>query len=131
MTDDIVERRELNQRLEGRIARVEKDLAAHGEQLIRTSQAIASMKETSAERLEYIKDRFDELKHADDKILLRLEKRNQFGRWITNLALGVLFVVAGAINSMYLEPMTESIATIERRLLAVEIKTLPAPLEPK
>lgn len=119
------------ERLERRIGHVERELASHGEQLVRNSQAIISMKETSAERLEYIKERFDEMKAADDKILLRLEKRNQFGRWVTNLALGILFVAAGAINGMYLEPMSESISTLERRLLAIEVKEPPAPLEPE
>lgn len=119
------------ERLERRIGHVERELASHGEQLVRNSQAITSMKETSAERLEYIKERFDEMKAADDKILLRLEKRNQVGRWVTNLALGLLFVAAGAINSMYLEPMSESISTLERRLLAMEVKEPPAPLEPE
>ena len=119
------------ERLERRIGHVERELASHGEQLVRNSQAITSMRETSAERLEYIKERFDEMKAADEKILLRLEKRNQFGRWVTNLALGILFVAAGAINGMYLEPMSESISTLERRLLAVEVKEPPAPLEPE
>ena len=119
------------ERLERRIGHVERQLAAHGEQLVKNSQAIASMKDTSAERLEYIKERFDEMRVWDEKILMRLEKRSQFGRWVTNLALGILFVAAGAINSMYLEPMSESISTLERRLLAVEVKEPPAPLEPE
>jgi hypothetical protein len=73
------------ERLERRIGHVERQLATHGEQLVRNSQAITAMKDTSSERLEYIKERFDEMRVWDEKILMRLEKRSQFGRWATNL----------------------------------------------
>jgi hypothetical protein len=109
-------------RLERRMSHLERSVAAQGAQMVRNADAIASMKETSQERLEYIKDRFDEQKRTDEKILARLEKRNQFGRWITNLAVGILFALAAAVNNAYLEPMTESITGIERRLLALEAR---------
>lgn len=131
MDDDVIERRTLNERLERRIGHVERQLAVHGEQLVLNSQAIASMKETSAERLQYIKERFDETRDDNDKILKTLEKRSAFGKWMTNLVLGVLIVMAGAINSLYLEPMAESINTLERRILTMESKRPPAPMEPE
>ncbi len=107
-------------RLERRIGHVERELAAHGTQLIRNVEAVEHLKETSEERLRYIREQFDEAKRRDEHILELIRGKGENNKWLFNVILSIVFALFVAVNYAYIEPIVETINTVERRLLDVE-----------
>lgn len=107
-------------RLERRIGHVERELAAHGTQLIRNVEAVEHLKETGEERLRYIREQFDEVKRRDENILELIRGKGENNKWLFNVILSIVFALFVAVNYAYIEPIVETINAVERRLLDVE-----------
>jgi hypothetical protein len=107
-------------RLERRIGHVERELAAHGTQLVRNSEAIDYMKAASDERLAYIREQFEDARKRDEAIISTLEGKGENNKWLFNVILSIVFALFVAINYAYVEPIVDTINTLERRLLDVE-----------
>ena len=107
-------------RLERRIGHVERELAAHGTQLVRNAEAVEHMKENSEERLRYIRDQFEEAKRRDENILDVIRGKGENSKWLFNVILSIVFALFVAVNYAYIEPIVETINAVERRLLDVE-----------
>lgn len=96
--------------IERRIGHLERTIQAQGTLLASNAEAVRKMEERSAERLEYLKERFD-------SIDARLERSDASGKYWTTTLLSVVFAVAISINYMYIEPIVEDVKALERRLL--------------
>jgi hypothetical protein len=107
-------------RLERRIGHVERELATHGTQLVRNSEAIDYMKAASDERLAYIREQFEDARKRDEAIISTLEGKGENNKWLFNVILSIVFALFVAINYAYVEPIVDTINTLERRLLDVE-----------
>ena len=110
-------------RLERRIGHVERELAVHSTQLARNSDAIQHMRASSEERLQYIREQFEESRRRDEKILNHIDGKTTSNKWALNLVLSIVFAFVVGVNYVYIEPIIDSVKTIERRILDVE-KTL-------
>jgi hypothetical protein len=107
-------------RLERRIGHVERELSAHGTQLVRNSEAIDYMKSASDERLAYIREQFEDARKRDEAIISTLEGKRENNKWLFNVILSIVFALFVAINYAYVEPIVDTINAVERRLLDVE-----------
>lgn len=111
-------------RIDRRIGHVERELQAHGTELVKNSQAINEIKTSSAERLEYIRERFDSQGNTEAEhyrnLLERLDNKNTSSKWLVNLTITCVFAFIVGVNYVYIEPLVESMNAIERRLLDVE-----------
>ena len=111
---------DLIERLERRIGHVERELAVHSTQLARNSDAIQHMKSSSEERLQYIREQFEESRRRDEKILNHIDGKEGRNKWALNLVLSMVFAFVVGVNYVYIEPVIDSVKTIERRMLDVE-----------
>jgi len=111
-------------RIDRRIAHVERELQTHGTELVKNSQAINEIKNSSAERLEYIRERFDSQGQTEAEhyriLLERLDNKNSSSKWLVNVIITCVFAFIVGVNYVYIEPLVESMNAIERRLLDVE-----------
>jgi len=107
-------------RLERRIGHVERELAAHGGQLVRNAEAIEYLRDSSDERLRYIREQFDDAKKRDEAIIDNLRGKGENNKWLFNVILSIVFGLFVAINYAYVEPIVDTINAVERRLLDVE-----------
>ncbi len=99
--------------IERRINHLEQTILAQGSLLTANATSLARQEERSAERLEYLRERFD-------IIDARLERSSNFSRyWITTM-LSVVFAVAVSVNYMYIEPIIDDVKALERRLMVHE-----------
>jgi hypothetical protein len=107
-------------RLERRIGHVERELATHGGQLVRNAEAIEYLRDSSDERLRYIREQFDDAKKRDEAIIDTLRGKGENNKWLFNVILSIVFGLFVAINYAYVEPIVDTINAVERRLLDVE-----------
>jgi hypothetical protein len=107
-------------RLERRIGHVERELATHGGQLVRNAEAIEYLRDSSDERLRYIREQFDDAKKRDESIIDTLRGKGENNKWLFNVILSIVFGLFVAINYAYVEPIVDTINAVERRLLDVE-----------
>lgn len=115
MTDDDVTRK---------LGHVEKELAAHGSALATTAQQMSHLAHRSDERLDYIRERFDDLKEDGRVISAMLDRRHEemlaARRKIITLAFTVLVTCFSALWLAVIAPMQEKLAILDRRLIDAE-----------
>jgi Mg2+ and Co2+ transporter CorA len=115
MTNDDVTRK---------LGHVEKELAAHGSALVSTAQQMSHLAHRSDERLEYIRERFDDLQEAGRAISAMLDRRHEemlsARRKIISFASTVLITCFSALWMAILAPMQEEMAILERRMIDAE-----------
>jgi hypothetical protein len=115
MTDDDVTRK---------LGHVEKELAAHGSALATTAQQMSHLAHRSDERLDYIRERFDDLKEDGRVISAMLDRRHEemlaARRKIITFAFTVLITCFSALWLAILAPMQEELAILDRRLIDAE-----------
>ena len=117
MTDDDVTRK---------LGHVEKELAAHGSALATTAQQMSHLAHRSDERLDYIRERFDDLKEDGRVISAMLDRRHEemlaARRKIITLAFTVLVTCFSALWLAVIAPMQEKLAILDRRLIDAETR---------
>ena len=117
MTDDDVTRK---------LGHVEKELAAHGSALATTAQQMSHLAHRSDERLDYIRERFDDLKEDGRVISAMLDRRHEemlaARRKIITLAFTVLVTCFSALWLAVIAPMQEKLAMLDRRLIDAETR---------
>ena len=115
MTDDEVTRK---------LGHVEKELAAHGSALATTAQQMSHLAHRSDERLDYIRERFDDLKEDGRVISAMLDRRHEemlaARRKIISFAFTVLVTCFSALWLAVIAPMQEDLVLLERRLVDAE-----------
>lgn len=115
MTNDDVTRK---------LGHVEKELAAHGSALATTAQQMSHLAHRSDERLDYIRERFDDLKEDGRVISAMLDRRHEemlaARRKIITFAFTVLITCFSALWLAILSPMQEELAILDRRLIDAE-----------
>ena len=99
--------------IERRIGHLEREVATQSSLLAANAESVKKMEERSAERLEYLKERFD-------SIDARLERADSSSKYWTTTVISVVFAIAISVNYMYIEPIVEDVKALERRLLHVE-----------
>ena len=120
-------------RLERRVGHVERELSVHSAQLARNSEAIQNMQQQSTERLQYIREQFEESKRRDEAILSEIAGKAGARKWAISLALSIAMAFIVGVNYIYIEPIVESVKTMERRILNVErdLRSVDTSSEPK
>ena len=117
MTNDDVTRK---------LGHVEKELAAHGSALATTAQQMSHLAHRSDERLDYIRERFDDLKEDGRVISAMLDRRHEemlaARRKIITLAFTVLVTCFSALWLAVIAPMQEKLAILDRRLIDAETR---------
>ena len=115
MTDDEVTRK---------LGHVERELAAHGSALATTAQQMSHLAHRSDERLDYIRERFDDLKEDGKAITVMLDRRHEdmlaARRKIITFAFTVLVTCFSALWLAIIAPMQEEMVLLERRLVDAE-----------
>ena len=115
MTDDEVTRK---------LGHVERELAAHGSALATTAQQMSHLAHRSDERLDYIRERFDDLKEDGKAITVMLDRRHEdmlaARRKIITFAFTVLVTCFSALWLAIIAPMQEELVLLERRLVDAE-----------
>jgi len=109
-----------------RLAHLEREVAALGQGVVLSTQAAQATERASAERLEYLKERFD-------SVDARMERSDSSSKFWTTTALTILFTAAISVNYMYIEPVVDKVKGLERRLLYVEkyINTIESKSDPE
>jgi Ribonuclease G/E len=108
-----------------RLAHLEREVAALGQGVVLSTQAAQATERASAERLEYLKERFD-------SVDARMERSDSSSKFWTTTALTLLFTVAISVNYMYIEPVVDKVKALEWRLMYVEkyintVESMPDP----
>ena len=115
MTDDEVTRK---------LGHVERELAQHGSALATTAQQMSHLAHRSDERLEYIRERFDDLKEDGKAIYVLLDRRHEdmlaARRKIVTFGFTVLITCFSALWMAVIAPMQTELAILERRLIDAE-----------
>ena len=115
MTDDEVTRK---------LGHVERELASHGSALATTAQQMSHLAHRSDERLDYIRERFDDLKEDGKAITVMLDRRHEdmlaARRKIITFAFTVLVTCFSALWLAIIAPMQEELVLLERRLVDAE-----------
>jgi hypothetical protein len=107
-----------------KLGHVEKELAAHGSALATTAQQMSHLAHRSDERLDYIRERFDDLKEDGRVISAMLDRRHEemlaARRKIISFAFTVLVTCFSALWLAVIAPMQEDLVLLERRLVDAE-----------
>lgn len=115
MTDDEVTRK---------LGHVERELSAHGSALATTAQQMSHLAHRSDERLDYIRERFDDLKEDGRTISALLDRRHEdmlaARRKIVAFAFTVLVTCFSALWLAVIAPMQEELVMMDRRLIDAE-----------
>ena len=115
MTDDEVTRK---------LGHVERELSAHGSALATTAQQMSHLAHRSDERLDYIRERFDDLKEDGRTISALLDRRHEdmlaARRKIVTFAFTVLVTCFSALWLAVIAPMQEELVMMDRRLINAE-----------
>ena len=115
MTDDEVTRK---------LGHVERELSAHGSALATTAQQMSHLAHRSDERLDYIRERFDDLKEDGRTISALLDRRHEdmlaARRKIVTFAFTVLVTCFSALWLAVIAPMQEELVMMDRRLIDAE-----------
>jgi hypothetical protein len=100
-------------RLERRIGHLERELQVTGSAVVSVAERMGHLSDRSDERLEYIRERFDGIDE-------RLDADNARDRWLLS-TLGTLVGVMGTcFYFLWMEPLTERISGLDRRIDYVE-----------
>ena len=107
-----------------KLSHVERELAQHGSALATTAQQMTSLSNRSDERLEYIRERFDDLKEDGRAISSMLDRRHDEmlagRRKIVTLSFTVLVTCFSALWLAVIAPMRDELAMLDRRLIDAE-----------
>jgi hypothetical protein len=107
-----------------KLGHVERELAAHGSALATTAQQMSHLAHRSDERLDYIRERFDDLKEDGRVISAMLDRRHEemlaARRKIISFAFTVLVTCFSALWLAVIAPMQEDLVLLERRLVDAE-----------
>ena len=104
-----------------RLGHVEKELATHSQVLAANAEAMKGLMERSDERLDYIKERFDRL---EDMVSENRQDSLEARRRLVGAATATFCTVLTACWFVIIEPITEQLAILDRRLLDVEARTI-------
>ena len=118
----------MNQEVTRRLGHVEKELATHSAVLAANAESMRGLMERSDERLDYIRERFDEGNGRFDRLEViiagNMEEILQARRRILGAATSFFLSTLTAIWFVVIEPMQEKIAYLDRRIMDVENRTL-------
>lgn len=111
-----------------RLGHVEKELATHSTVLAANAESMKGMLERSDERLDYIRERFDEGNRRFDRLEViiggNMEDILQARRRILGAATSFFLSTLTAIWFVVIEPMQEKLAYLDRRVMDVEERSL-------
>ena len=116
-----------------KLGHVEKELATHSTVLAANAETLKNLTARSDERLDYIKERFDNgerrFDRLEDLIVGNRQEMIEERRRILGAATSVFLSVLTAAWFVIVQPMQEQLAILERRILDVETRTLSVTLD--
>ena len=107
-----------------RLAHVEKELATHSQVLAANAESMKGLMERSDERLDYIKERFDEGNRRFDKLEAMITEESDWAskarKSIVGAATTAFCAFATAVWFVIVSPIQEQLAYLDRRLIDAE-----------
>ena len=86
--------------------RVEAQLNSLTERVLKTELNTVHIRQNSAERLETINKRFDDLQET-------IQENNKRDRWFVNMVAGVLLLFGSGVAYLWMEPIGERLDVLE------------------
>ena len=111
-----------------RLSHVEKELATHSEVLAANAESMKNLMLRSDERLDYIKERFDQGERRFDKLEEMISAESEWASTarakIVGAATATFAAFVTAVWFVIIQPLHAELAILERRLLDVEERTI-------
>ena len=107
-----------------RLGHVEKELATHSEVLAANAESMKNLMHRSDERLDYIKERFDQGQKSFDKIEELISAESEWATSARNRIIGAATTAfcafVTAVWFVIVSPIQDQLAYLDRRLIDAE-----------
>lgn len=118
-----------------KLGHVEKELATHSQVLAANAESMKNLSERSDDRLDYIRERFDEGNQRFDRLEIiiagNMDEILSARRRILGAATSFFLSVLTAIWFVVVEPMQDKLAMLERRMIDAEKRIAVSHSEPE